>query len=133
MKSVSQFKTSIKTALLLGSAGIVAPIEVRAATKTTPSSSGSLGSVTSFGDLIVRISEILNRLIPLIISMTVLVFIWGVFKLVMAGDNADSRKEARSTITFGIVALFVMVSVWGLVNILKSSFFGSGLIIPQLK
>lgn len=96
-------------------------------------SRGSFSNVRSFSDLILRISEIINLLIPLVISLTVLVFIWGIFKLVMAGDSSDARKEARSTIVFGVVALFVMVSVWGLVNVLKASFFGTGLIIPQLR
>jgi hypothetical protein len=36
-------------------------------------------------------------------------------------------------ITFGIVALFVMVAVWGLVGVLTSTFFAGGLAVPQLK
>lgn len=68
------------------------------------------------------IGVLINQLLPLVISLTVLVFIWGLFKLVVAGDSEDSRAEARGYITWGIVALFVMVSVWGLVNILIRSF-----------
>lgn len=90
-------------------------------------------SVSNFRDLIVKISEVINYIIPLIISLTVLVFVWGVFRLVLAGDSSDARKEARATITFGIISLFVMVSVWGLVHILTSSFFGNSFFIPQLK
>ncbi len=58
---------------------------------------------------------------PLIISLTILVFIWGIFRMVTSSDGA-AREEARGYITWGIVALFVMVSVWGLVNILVRSF-----------
>jgi hypothetical protein len=68
------------------------------------------------------IGALINQALPLIISLTVLVFVWGLFKLVMAGDSEDSRAEARGYITCGVVALFVMVSVWGLVNILIRSF-----------
>jgi hypothetical protein len=68
------------------------------------------------------IGQFINWVLPLIISLTVVVFVWGIFKLVLAGDSEDARKEARGYITWGIVALFVMVSVWGLVNILISSF-----------
>lgn len=67
-------------------------------------------------------AELINVVLPVVIALTVLIFIWGLFKLVMSGDSEDSRKEARGYIIWGIVALFVMVSVWGLVNVLIYSF-----------
>lgn len=140
MNSFHTLSQRIKIAAVLATAGIILPrvseaVTVKKAAAVNPvnSSNGSFANVTSFPDFIQRVSQIINLIIPLIISLTVLVFIWGVFKLVVAGDSEDARKEARATITFGVVSLFVMVSVWGLVNILKASFFGSGLIVPQLK
>jgi len=64
--------------------------------------------------------NLINGLIPFIISLTVLFFLWGMFQLVRAGD--DNREEARGYVTWAVIALFVMVSVWGLVNILVRSF-----------
>lgn len=75
---------------------------------------GILGLLTSASDLI-------NRLIPFVIALTVLIFLWGIFKFVIAGGDGEARKEAQGYIIWGIVALFVMVSVWGLVNILVRS------------
>ncbi len=76
--------------------------------------------------LILQFSELLNRAIPFIIALTLMVFLFGMFRLVIS-SNEDLRKEAIKMITFGIVALFVMVSVWGLVNILIYSFNLRGL------
>ncbi len=67
--------------------------------------------------LILQFSDFLNRLIPFIIALTLIFFMWGIFKLVLS-SNEDLRKEAIKTITFGVIGLFVMISVWGLVNIL---------------
>lgn len=66
-------------------------------------------------------SDFINRLVPFVISLTVLVFLWGIFKYLTAQGDSDSRKEALGYITWGVVSLFVMVSVWGLVNILVRS------------
>lgn len=66
--------------------------------------------------------DLINRLAPLIISLTVLIFIWGVFKYVTAAGDSDARQEARGYMMWGIVSLFVMVSVWGLVNLLVATF-----------
>lgn len=80
-------------------------------------SAQSIGGVMSLLDMA---SQLINRLIPFVIALTVLVFLWGILKFVLSSD-AEGRKEARSYMIWGIVALFVMVSVWGLVNILVRS------------
>lgn len=69
------------------------------------------------------IKDLINTLLPIIIALTVLVFVYGIFKMVLSGDDAKGREEARGYIIFGIIALFVMVSVWGLVNILVSTLY----------
>jgi len=65
----------------------------------------------------------INNVIVFIMGATVLVFIWGIFKLVFSNRDSKEREQARGYIVWGIIALFVMVSVWGLVNLLIS-FFG---------
>jgi phosphoglycerol transferase MdoB-like AlkP superfamily enzyme len=79
-----------------------------------------MGAAGGLFTIIQMIKDLINVVMPLIISLTVLVFIWGIFRMVTSSDGA-AREEARGYITWGVVALFVMVSVWGLVNILVSS------------
>ena len=68
-------------------------------------------------DLIGRARSFIEALVPLIIGIAVLYFLWGVLKYVTAKDS-DAQAEARSVMVMGIIVLFVMVSVWGLVNLL---------------
>ena len=68
-------------------------------------------------DLIGRARSFIEALVPLIIGLAVLYFLWGVLKYVVAKDSED-QKEARSVMVMGVIVLFVMVSVWGLVNLL---------------
>ncbi len=85
-----------------------------------------------FQSLVMMFIDMIKTLVPLIVGLTLLYFMWGIFQLVRS-NSEDSRKEAIGVITYGIVSLFVMISVWGLVSILTSTFFGGGLIIPQLR
>ena len=71
--------------------------------------------------LLNNIGDILNVIIPLLITLGVVYFIWGVIKYVTAKDE-DAQKEGRNTIISGIIGLFVIVSVWGLVGILQKTF-----------
>lgn len=88
--------------------------------------------VSDFGSLVGLFVSMIKTLVPLIVGLTLLYFIWGIFQLVRS-NSEDARKEAIGMITYGIVSLAVMVSVWGLVSVLTSTFFGGTLIIPQLR
>ena len=92
----------------------------------------AFAQANNFKGLVQIVIGLIQDLIPLVVALTLLVFIWGIFQLVRS-NSEDSRAEAIAVITYGIVSLFVMVSVWGLVSILTSTFFGGALIIPQLK
>lgn len=68
--------------------------------------------------------SVLNRIVPLIISLAVVYFLFYVFRYALAEE--DKKEDAKKHMVFGIIAIFVMVSVWGLVAILQSTFGTSG-------
>ncbi|MDO8492927.1 MAG: hypothetical protein Q7S19_00025 [bacterium] len=57
----------------------------------------------------------------LFFAMALAYFLYGVFSYVSTGADAKKREEARGTIVYGIIILFVMSSVWGLVQFLRDS------------
>lgn len=80
--------------------------------------------------------QILNYISILLFTASLVVFMYGVFLLMFVkGTDVESRAKGRQFMMWGIISLFVMTSTWGLVNILKSSIFGStgGLSGPQFK
>lgn len=70
------------------------------------------------------ITSIINGvLVPLVFAIAFIVFIWGVFKyFIMGGSNPESREEGQKLMLYGLIGFFLMVSVWGLVNILVGTF-----------
>jgi hypothetical protein len=81
---------------------------------------------STLSDALTSVTDLINRLIPIVISIALLLFLIGIVQFVTAGGDEEKRAAARGMIIFGIIALFVMVSVWGFVNILSKTFFGSG-------
>ena len=79
--------------------------------------------------LIIYLSKFITGITSLIIGLTLLVFVWGIFKLVFSSKDSKEREQAKGFIVWGVIALAIMVSVWGLVNLLTSS-FGLGYINP---
>jgi len=83
----------------------------------------ALARVTDLQSGFDSIIDIINSyIIPLIIGVAGLWFMIGVIKYVTAGDDAAGREGGRNMMVYGIIALFVMISVWGLVNLLVGTF-----------
>lgn len=86
--------------------------------------------------LINQVQNVIYRLIPILIGLALLVFLWGVLKYVIS-PGEDDKAKARDYMLYGIIGLFVMVSVWGLVTILADTIFGGNRInqpptVPQI-
>jgi hypothetical protein len=73
-----------------------------------------------------------KSVIPFLIGLALILFLAGIVKFVSSGDNEEARQGGRNMMLFGIISLFVMVSVWGFVNILSRSFFGTDSEIQSL-
>lgn len=65
---------------------------------------------------------IAGRALPLLILAALVLFLFGIVKRFFWSQDSSDKSEAGRYILWGVVALFVMVSVWGLVNVLKGSF-----------
>lgn len=88
-------------------------------------------------DIIGAFQNIIDALVPFIISLAVFAILFGLTKYAFKAGDSKAQDEGRRIIFGGIVALFVMVSVWGFVVILQNFFFGAGYSpaapeIPQL-
>ena len=73
-------------------------------------------------DVLREINTILSTIIPILMVLATVVFLWGVIRYVTASGDEDKLKEGRQFIIFGLIGLFVMVAVWGVVRALVSQF-----------
>ena len=64
----------------------------------------------------------LSQAVILLIALAVVFFLYGILKYITAGDDEEKRTKMKNTIIYGIIGLFVMVSFWGIVNILINTF-----------
>jgi Type IV secretion system pilin len=71
--------------------------------------------------LLRSVGTIINMLVGLLIALAVVWFIWNVFGYIRAA-NEEKKAEAAKGMLWGIIGLAVIVSVWGLVNLLQYTF-----------
>ncbi len=80
-----------------------------------------INNVSDLGNVIIGIIN--DVLVPLVFAIAFIVFIWGVFVyFIQGGSDEEKRTQGQQLMLYGIIGFFVMVSVWGLVNILVGTF-----------
>ena len=83
-------------------------------------SSAAISNISDVGSFI--INTINNVFVPVLFAVAFIVFLWGAFQTFIVGANSDDVKEkGKNHMLWGLVCFFVMVSVWGLVNILTGT------------
>lgn len=74
---------------------------------------------------------LVKSIIPFLITIATVSFIWGIIQYFLNPDNEEKRKKGKDYLLWGLIGLFVMVSVWGLVGVFSNT-FGVKTLIPQL-
>lgn len=67
------------------------------------------------------ISNIVYPLIGLMFAVAVVVFAYGVLQLVFKGDDTAARDQAKASILYGVLGMFIMVSAWGIIYFISNT------------
>lgn len=90
-------------------------------------------SLTNIGNIFNFFScTLVKSIVPLLFTLATVGFIWGIIQYFLNPDNEEKRKEGKNFMVWGLIALFVMVSMWGLVSVLSNTFQTGNVVIPQL-
>ncbi len=76
----------------------------------------------TISSVITTASDIVRMIVPILITIALIIFIWGIIKYITAGDDEENRGKARNIILYGIIGLFAIVAVWGLVALIRNTF-----------
>jgi hypothetical protein len=86
----------------------------------------SAQSFTAINTIIASVQGIVTRLIPLAVGLAILAFFFFLVKFIWNSGDPSGRADSLRGMGYSVLALFVMVSIWGLVG-----FIGSALGVGQ--
>lgn len=75
---------------------------------------------------------ILNPLILLLFAVATVIFLWGLMEFLSNSESEEVRTKGRQHMLWGVIGMFIMISVFGIMNLLINTFGltnGSGEII----
>lgn len=64
-------------------------------------------------------ARVLNALVGIFVLAAIVVFFWGLVQYLL--DVGEQKAKGLQTMIWGIIAIFVMVSIWGIVRILQQT------------
>jgi hypothetical protein len=83
-------------------------------------SAATINNISDLGSFI--INTINNIIVPVLFAIAFIVFLWGAFDTFILGATSEEVKErGKNLMLWGLIGFFVMVSVWGLVNLLTGT------------
>lgn len=82
----------------------------------------SAQSLSNLETLLRSVGRLIDIALPIVVAVGLLAFFWGLVKYIFT----EAKEAGTKLMIWGLVALFVMVSVWGLVR-----FIGNALGIQQ--
>ena len=68
-----------------------------------------------------KVQQIFNAVLPVLIALGVVYFVWGVVQYVI-GDSEEAKNKGKERMIFGIGGLAIILSLWGLVYIIVDTF-----------
>ena len=79
---------------------------------------------TTFEELVDIFLEIIQVIVPILYALALLVFIWGLVKFIfrVGGDSDKALAAGKKLMTWGLLALFIMVSIWGILALFYDDF-----------
>ena len=72
------------------------------------------------------VQTVINFLIPLMLSLAVLVFFWGLVKYIANASDEAAKESGKTLMIWGMVAIFIMVAFWSVIGYVQNTLGLSG-------
>jgi len=80
----------------------------------------TLAGAASLLNTLALANTFLNALVGLFITLAIVVFFWGLITYLV--NVGEEKAKGLSTMFYGVLAIFVMVSIWGIIRLLQNTF-----------
>jgi hypothetical protein len=75
-----------------------------------------------FRSLVTQGAVLIDLLTIVVVGLALVFFFWGLALFIFKADDENARAKGKQVMLWGIIALFVIVSIWGIVLIMRQVF-----------
>src|SRR3989338_4313627 len=84
----------------------------------------ALASAANLFETLGIFSSLLNGIMGIFIILAIVTFFWGLIMYIfsMGGEGKEAASKGVRLMFWGFIAIFVMVSIWGIIGLLRTTF-----------
>ena len=82
------------------------------------------------------IGGLIDTATPIVVALALLYFFWGLANFILSAGDKDKREKSRGIMIWGVIALFIIVSIWGLIRVVQQTLnleSGTTIDVPQVE
>ena len=81
----------------------------------------ALAGAATILNLLALANTVFNALIGLLITLAIVAVFWGIIKYLFE-KGGEGKSDGLRVALYGVGAIFIMVSIWGIIRLLQSTF-----------
>ena len=76
---------------------------------------------SGLSNLVTQLGGIVAKVIPIMFALAIIYFFWGLIQFIRAAGDPKKAQEGRTIMIYGVIAIAVMISIYGLVYWLQTT------------
>ena len=81
----------------------------------------SFAALKGIKDLLTTAKDLINMVIPIVFGIALIFFFWGVAQFILHSGKQEELEQGKQKMLWGIIALFVIVSIYGILAFMSSA------------
>ena len=82
------------------------------------------GAGSTFREVAAYAISIINMAIPVLAGLALVIFFIGIVRYVAKSADEKGKEHDKQLILWGLIALFVIFSIWGILRVLTNTLLG---------
>ena len=71
--------------------------------------------------ILTTVGNLIDTATPIVVALALLYFFWGLANFILSSGDKDKREKSRGIMIWGVIALFIIVSIWGLIRVVQQT------------
>jgi hypothetical protein len=89
-------------------------------------------TITDFKSLMQLFANVLGMAMGFLYTVAFAAFFWGIALFILNTNDDKKRQEGKAWMFWSVIALFVMITLWGIISLFVNTVGVGRVVIPQL-
>lgn len=102
---------------------------------SVPTLAFAQANLSGISNLVTQAGQIIAKLIPIMFALAIVYFFWGLITYIRSAGDPKAAAEGRSIMIYGLIAIAIMASLYGLITWLQQTLGingGGSVVLPTV-